>query len=102
MPRLARAEIFRRIAEHRAELEAMGVASLELFGSAARDEATDDIDILVTFSREVGLFAFYGVQEFLEQILETDRVDLILRRAVLDELKEQIYGEAVPCLFGSG
>lgn len=100
MPRLARAEIFRRIAEHRAELEAMGVSSLELFGSASRDEATDDsdIDILVTFSRDIGLFTFYGVQDFLEQILETERVDLVLRRAVLNELKEQIYGEAVPCL----
>lgn len=82
----------------------MGVDSLELFGSAARDEASEssDIDFLVTFDRPVGLFAFYDVQEFLENILETDRVDLVLRRAVIDELKERIYAEAVPCLRKTG
>ena len=51
-------EVRRRIAEHRREIEEMGVASLELFGSAARDEVTrsSDFDLLVEFSRPVGLF----------------------------------------------
>ena len=93
-------EIRDRISVHRDELRAMGVASLELFGSAARDEAmpTSDIDILVEFSGPVGLFAFYRVQECLEKLFANDRVDLVLRRAVIDELKDRIYSEAVSCL----
>ena len=44
-----RADVLRVLAEHRAELEAMGVASLAVFGSVARDEArpNSDVDILV-------------------------------------------------------
>ena len=97
-------EVRRLIAEHRTEIEEMGVSSLELFGSAARDEAmqSSDIDLLVEFSRPVGLFTIYRLQEFLEDLLSTDRVDLVLRRAVVDELKERIYAEAVPCLQETG
>lgn len=93
-------DIRNRIAEHGAELAGMGVASLELFGSAARDEATDasDIDLLIEFSRPVGLFTFYAVQEYLEKLLGTDCIDLVLRRAVVEELRDRIFAEAVPCL----
>lgn len=96
--------IRQRIAEHSREIEGMGVASLDLFGSAARDEATElsDIDLLVEFSRPVGLFAFYGLQEYLENLLDAERIDLVLRRAVVDDLKERIYAEAVPCLRRTG
>ena len=98
------AEIRRRIADHAHELEQMGVASLELFGSAARDEGgeTSDIDLLVTFNRPVGLFAFYGLQEYLENLLDTKRIDLVLRRAVFEELQDRIYGEAIPCVGETG
>ena len=94
-------EIKQRIAAHADELHSMGVASLELFGSSLRGDATEqsDIDLLVEFDRPVGLFAFYTVQEYLEGLLSTDKIDLVLRRAVIDELKEEIYQEAAPCLM---
>lgn len=97
-------EIQRRIVEHKGEIEELGVSSLELFGSAARGESTpsSDIDLLVEFSRPVGLFTIGRLQEFLEEVLSSDRVDLVLRRAVIDELKERIYAEAVPCLRETG
>ena len=40
--------------EHEAELRAKGVAHLRLFGSVARDEATElsDVDVLVDFEPE--------------------------------------------------
>jgi predicted nucleotidyltransferase len=42
------------------ELDAFGVAHLSLFGSFARDEGREDsdVDLLVEFSRPVGLFQF--------------------------------------------
>jgi len=35
------------------------------------------------------------LQRKLEEILGAVKVDLVMRRAVLDELKEEIYAEAV-------
>lgn len=98
------AEVRERIGLHRDEFRRMGVASLELFGSTVRDEATadSDVDILVAFDEPVGLFTLYRVQELLESILETGNVDLVVRRAVVDEMREEIHAEAVPCLEGTG
>ena len=48
-----------------------GVKSLLLFGSVARDEATtaSDVDLLVEFSRPVGYFGLFALQDYLENIL---------------------------------
>ena len=48
------------LARHQEELQAAGVKSLAVFGSMSRGEATpqSDIDLLVEFSRPVGLLAF--------------------------------------------
>ena len=86
------------IQAHRAELAAMGVRTLALFGSVARNEAHDgsDVDLLVEFDgRPIGLFAFIDVKDFLERILG-ERVDLVMRDAVKPLLRERIFGEAVP------
>ncbi|CAN5702561.1 hypothetical protein BH23DEI1_BH23DEI1_24870 [soil metagenome] len=55
-PVLTRAEALARIEARTAELRSMGVASLQLFGSAGRDELTrsSDVDVLVDFERPVG------------------------------------------------
>ena len=78
----------------------MGVASMALFGSVARDEAveTSDVDILVTFSRPVSLFDFVDIQLYIQKILGVASVDLVMRDTVIEELKEIIYEQAVPCL----
>ena len=101
---MTRKDIERTIAGQRGELRKMGVATLALFGSMARDEPNDDsdVDFLVEFDRPVGLFTFYRLQERLEEILECDSVHLVLRRAVLDDLKDSIYEEAIPCLEETG
>jgi predicted nucleotidyltransferase len=74
-----------------------GVKSLALFGSAARDNARKgrDIDLLVEFDRPVGFFMFCEVQDFLSDALGGAEVDLVLRHAVIDDLKDIIYGGAV-------
>jgi len=88
------------LSDHRDELKRLGVRSLALFGSVARNEAgpTSDVDLLVEFDgRTMGLFGFLEIKEYLEGILGCP-VDLVTRAAVIEELKEDIYGEAVNVL----
>jgi predicted nucleotidyltransferase len=80
----------------RAELGELGVRSLDLFGSVARDEASadSDVDLLVEFDRPIGLFHFFRVQQRLEEILGAP-VDLVMRDAVKPQLRERIFAEAI-------
>ena len=79
-----------------AELEQLSIRSLELFGSVVRDQAgpDSDVDILVTFSRPVGLFHFIDTKDLLESILG-QKVDLVTRSALKPQLRERILEEAV-------
>ena len=63
---------------YRAELKKYGVKSIAVFGSVARNEATEgsDIDILVEFGQSVGLFEFVRIKTRLEKILNRP-VDLV-------------------------
>ncbi len=81
---------------HAEELHRLGVRSLSLFGSVARDEAgpQSDVDVLVEFDRPVGLFEFVDVKERLESMLGR-RVDLVTPGALKRQLRERILGEAV-------
>jgi predicted nucleotidyltransferase len=65
---MRRAEVLQIVARHEAELSAMGVRSLAIFGSVARDQAgpTSDVDLLVEFDRPVGYFHVFDVQDRLE------------------------------------
>ena len=93
---MTREEALRRLADHRAELEGLGVRSLDLFGSVARGEARpdSDVDLLVAFDRPVGLFHFFRVQHRLEAILGT-AVDLVMRDAIKPQLRSRVLAEAV-------
>ena len=73
-----------------------GIRSLAVFGSVARGEATaeSDLDILVDFSRPVGLFDFLRTKNYLEQITRC-RVDLVSPDALRPEFNERILNEAV-------
>ena len=90
-----------QLRESRATLEQLGVKSLALFGSSARDEARpdSDVDLLVEFSRPVGLFEFVRLKLVLEEILER-RVDLVTPDALRESTKPEILKEAIdvtPC-----
>lgn len=88
--------ISQRLQEYQADLEQLGVASLAIFGSAARGEAgsESDVDLLIEFSRPVGLFHFLEVKEFLERVLGR-RVDLVTKAALKPQLREVILEEAI-------
>jgi predicted nucleotidyltransferase len=62
---MQRDEVVKILVDHRDELrQQFGIKSLLLFGSVARNEAseTSDVDLLVTFARPVGLFGLYALQ----------------------------------------
>jgi predicted nucleotidyltransferase len=70
---------------------------LALFGSVARESAHEesDVDLLVEFNQPVGLLHLIGTQQHLEQLLGVRKVDLVLRDAVIPDLKQMIFAEAV-------
>jgi predicted nucleotidyltransferase len=94
---LTKKELENKLAAHRHELRKMGVVSLAVFGSVARDESTEqsDIDLLVDFDREVGLFYLFEIQHKLEDIIGVPKIDLIQRGAIHPALKDRILSEAV-------
>jgi predicted nucleotidyltransferase len=63
---MQRDDVLKILADHRGELrQQFGVKLLTLFGSVARNTATEtsDIDLLVAFARPVGLFGLYALQD---------------------------------------
>ena len=94
---LTRKELENKLSAHRHELKKMGVVSLAVFGSVARDESTQqsDIDLLVDFDREVGLFYLFEIQHKLEDIIGVPKIDLIQRGAIHPALRDRILSEAV-------
>jgi predicted nucleotidyltransferase len=96
MNRLTRAEVLTTLAEQGTLLAEFGVQSISLFGSFARDEATDesDVDLLVEFSKPTGLLQFVALKRALEELLGR-RVDLATRRSLKPQLRERILKEAV-------
>ena len=93
---MRRDEALRILAEHRAELAALKVKQLRLFGSVARDEAgpDSDVDLLVDFDRPVGYFHLFRVQAHLEELLGTP-VDLVFEDGLKPRIRERVLREAI-------
>jgi uncharacterized protein len=96
---VGREEVMTLLWSHEADLALLGVVRLALFGSVARDEARpdSDVDLLVEFDRPVGLFAYVGVQEYLEGLLGRP-VDLATSGALKPRLRDRILAECI-CVF---
>jgi len=93
---MKQAEVLACLKAHQAELRRMDVASLAIFGSVARDDAgpDSDVDLLVEFTRPVGMFRFLAVKEYLEGLLGRP-VDLATRDALKRQFRDAILSEAV-------
>ena len=72
------------------------VQSLSLFGSVARNTATQasDVDLLVEFNRPVGYFGLFALQDYLEKLLGCS-VDLGTPNSLKPYVKERIEGELI-------
>lgn len=62
-----------------------------VFGSFARGEAMDesDVDLLVKFSKRIGLFSFVGVQLELEEVLNK-KVDLATEGCLSKYIRDSV------------
>ena len=94
---MTRAEVLEMLRAHRPVLaDRFGVAELALFGSYARDEATDgsDVDILVRFDAPPNWRTYFGAQFYLEDLLQRP-VELATREDVRTEMRPHVEREAV-------
>lgn len=85
------------LARSKPELQSrFGVTHLALFGSTARDTATDqsDIDVLVAFDGPATSKRYFGVQFYLEDVLGCP-VDLVTDKALRPELRPYIERDQV-------
>ncbi|MBI1969311.1 nucleotidyltransferase family protein [Candidatus Woesearchaeota archaeon] len=87
-------EIIRKIEEHREKIRQFGVKRLMLFGSHARNKASEesDIDFLVEFEKGRGLFDDYvHLLQFLQDTFRRE-IDLVEPGLIREELKPYILG----------
>jgi predicted nucleotidyltransferase len=93
-----REDALARLKAHEAELKALGVEHLFLFGSTARGEAREDSDVDLFFDHEKGRLSLYeliDVKERTATILGA-RADIMTRASLHPALKQRIEGSAVP------
>ena len=71
-----------------------GVQRLGLFGSYVREKQSkrSDIDILVSFNRDIDLFDFLDLREYLESQLRI-KVDLVMESALKPAIGKRILSE---------
>lgn len=99
---MKREEIIHKLSVHKEELRSLGIKSVAIFGSAARDEITadSDVDVLVEFEGQATFDAYMETKFFLEDLL-SHRVDLVTPEAIRSRIQPQIEKEAiyVTCLW---
>ena len=93
---MRRDEVLATLDRHRSELARMGVKSLRLFGSVARNEASpaSDIDLLVEFVETPTFSAFMKLKIYLEDLLG-GRVDLVTESGLRDRVRPYVEKEAI-------
>jgi predicted nucleotidyltransferase len=81
---------------HHSELRALGVASLRVFGSVARNEAgpASDVDLLVEFEGPATFDRFMDLEEWLGASLGRP-IDLATPRALRSSIREAVLREAI-------
>jgi predicted nucleotidyltransferase len=92
-----RDHVIRTLQAHKSELAVTyGVRSLALFGSLARDEATEqsDVDLLVEFDRAVGYFGLVALQDHLADLLRRP-VDLGTLASLKPRIRQQVERDLV-------
>jgi hypothetical protein len=92
---MGKREIIDIIRRNMPEMESRyGVKRVGLFGSyvTGRQRKRSDIDILVTFSRDIDLFDFLELREYLEDRLQT-KVDLVMESALKPSIGKRILAQ---------
>lgn len=89
-------EVLAILRQHSESIKAFHVASLGLFGSVGRNQATatSDVDLLVEFTKPVGMLTMARLQVYLEKLLgcaidlgTIDSLNPYLKDVVMAEVK---------------
>jgi uncharacterized protein len=72
------------------------VEQMGIFGSVARGSSTStsDVDILVQFSKPIGIFAFLDLEQDLVDLLGK-RIDLVTKQSLKSIIRDSILSEVV-------
>lgn len=92
---MGKKEIMDIMTKSKRELELRyGVRKLGLFGSYVRERQgkTSDVDILVAFVRDIDLFEFIDLREYLEERIG-GKVDLVMESALKPTIGKHILAE---------
>ena len=94
--KLTREDVLELLRSHKRVLkERFGVAEISLFGSFARDEATEDsdIDVVVEFAEAPTFKTYFGAQIYIEDLFGR-KVDLAtegeIRKEILPYVKQDL------------
>ena len=89
--------ILKRLTDSFEEIrQRFSVKALSIFGSIARDQATDnsDVDVLVVFDGKANFDGFMDLKLYLEELLGTG-VDLVTDKALRPQLRQAIEQELI-------
>ncbi|MGA7786653.1 MAG: nucleotidyltransferase domain-containing protein [Xanthobacteraceae bacterium] len=92
-----RADVIGILKRHQSELQKLGVEHLYLFGSVARDVATDnsDIDLFFDHARgQLGVYELMDVKQRAQEILGR-QTDIMTRASLHPVLREKIEESAL-------
>ena len=95
-----RDDVLALLAAHRTEIEAFGVASLRLFGSVAREEASaaSDVDLLVSFRERPTFSGYMKLRIFLEDLLGA-KVDLVTESGLRERVRPFVEKDAISSII---
>lgn len=73
-----------------------GVKEMGVFGSYVRNQMgkESDVDILVDFSRSIGLLKFVNLENYLSEILDA-KIDLVMKDVLKPRIGKNILEEVV-------
>ncbi|MEY3220612.1 MAG: hypothetical protein RIT27_1969 [Pseudomonadota bacterium] len=89
-------KILNLLQQNQAIFKQFGVTKLAIFGSTAREEATEhsDVDILVSFEKIPTSKDYFGLQFYLEDLLGKS-IDLVTDKSLRKELRPHIEKELI-------
>jgi len=88
--------IFSTLKQHQPTLHQLGVQSMWIFGSVARNEAhaESDVDVLVDLQSPLTFDRYMNLKLYLEDLLE-QKIDLVTRKSLKPQLREIVEQEAI-------
>jgi uncharacterized protein len=92
-----RDEAIARLREHEAELKALGVQRLYLFGSTASGEAHAESDVDLFFDHERGKLSLFGLMDVKERaaLILGSKTDIMTRESLHKTLRSRIEATAL-------